>query len=126
MVVLAITSVLFLGSMFLLKVSKESIRSAQCLVDKLNAQIIADSTVEAFKFLGSTGAFRANTLMSSFGDDIGMKDEIPLDGTVAGLGNIPGYRLGMPGASSTRGVVMPGIWRKCLRYSQATATRGPK
>jgi DNA uptake protein ComE-like DNA-binding protein len=85
-VVLVITSVLFLGSMFLLKVSKESIRTAQCLVDKLNARIVAESTVEAFKFLGSTGAFNMNKLMSGFGDDIGMKGEIPLDGTVAGLG----------------------------------------
>ncbi len=84
-VVLAVTSVLFLGCMFLLKVSKESIRTAQCLVDKLNAQIIADSTVEAFKFLGPTGALKMNKLTSSFGDDIGMKGEFPLDGTVVEL-----------------------------------------
>ena len=85
-VVLALTSVLFLGCMFLVKVSKESIRTAQGLVDKLNAQIVTESTVEAFKFLGSTGAFTTNKLISSFGDDIGMKGEIPLDGKVAGLG----------------------------------------
>jgi hypothetical protein len=72
--------------MFLLKVSKESIRTAQCLVDKLNAQIIAESTVEAFKFLGATGACNANQLTSSFGDDIGMEGVIPLDGTVVLLG----------------------------------------
>jgi general secretion pathway protein K len=85
-VVLAITSVLFLGCLFLLKVAKENIRTSQCLVDKLNAQMIADSTVEAFKFLGATGAFNQNKLLCGFGDDIGMKREFPLDGTVVELG----------------------------------------
>lgn len=83
---MAVTSVLFLGCMFLIKVAKESIGAAQSLVDKMNAQIIAESTVEAFKFLGATGAFGPNKLVSSFGDDIGMKNEFLLDGTVVEVG----------------------------------------
>ncbi len=99
-IVLAVSSILFLGCLFLVKVARESVNVSQCLMDKLDALMRAESTVDLFKFVGATGRFGMTRLINHLTEvevleslapapekvaGVEVQKGIPLDGTIVEL-----------------------------------------
>ena len=79
-IVLWISFVLFLAAVFVIKSSREMIFSSEITMDKLQAQLDAESVVEIIKFYGSTGRFSFNYIQNPYLKKEDVPNKIYIDG----------------------------------------------
>ena len=70
---------------FLLTLSRETIKTTKDLLDKLEAQLQAESTIELLKFYGATGKFTPQRIENAHLQDLGIPSSFPLTGKAVQL-----------------------------------------